>query len=64
MNRQNRCKYSPEFRSEQSRSEIPVGRYSEPETLALLAVFLASPLARHITGTVMPVDEGFRKYAF
>ena len=38
MNRQNRCKYSPEFRSEQSRSEIPVGRYSEPETLALLAL--------------------------
>ena len=32
--------------------------------LACLAVFLASPIARYITGTVMPVDGGLKKYAY
>jgi 3-oxoacyl-[acyl-carrier protein] reductase len=57
-------KYSPEFRAEQSAKEIPVGRYGEPEELAALAVFLASPLASYITGAVLPVDGGLRRYAF
>ena len=64
MSEQIRRKYSPEFRAEQSAKEIPVGRYGEPEELAALAVFLASPVAAYITGTVMPVDGGLRKYAF
>ncbi len=64
MSEQIRRKYSPEFRAEQSAKEIPVGRYGEPEELAVLAVFLASPVAAYITGTVMPVDGGLRKYAF
>ena len=64
MSEQIRRKYSPEYRAEQSAKEIPVGRYGEPEELAVLAVFLASPLAAYITGTVMPVDGGLRKYAF
>jgi 3-oxoacyl-[acyl-carrier protein] reductase len=64
MSEQIRRKYSEEFRAEQSANEIPVGRYGEPEELAALAVFLCSPLARYITGTVMPVDGGLRKYAF
>jgi 3-oxoacyl-[acyl-carrier protein] reductase len=64
MSEQIRRKYSEEFRAEQSAKEIPVGRYGEPEELAALAVFLCSPLARYITGTVMPVDGGLRKYAF
>ena len=63
MSEQIRRKYSPEFRAEQSRKEIPVGRYGEPEELAVLAVFLSSPLAGYITGAVMPVDGGLRKYA-
>jgi 3-oxoacyl-[acyl-carrier protein] reductase len=41
-----------------------VGRYGEPEELAALAVFLASPIARYITGAVLPVDGGLRRYAF
>ncbi len=64
MSEQIRRKYSPEFRAEQSAKEIPVGRYGEPEELAALAVFLSSPVAAYITGTVMPVDGGLRKYAF
>ena len=36
----------------------------EPEDLAVLAIFLASPRARYITGTVIPVDGGLRRYQF
>ena len=64
MSEQIRRKYSEEFRAEQSANEIPVGRYGEPEELAALAVFLASPVARYITGAVLPVDGGLRRYAF
>jgi len=64
MSEQIRRKYSEDYRAAQSSSEIPVGRYGEPEELAALAVFLASPLARYITGAVLPVDGGLRRYAF
>lgn len=64
MSEQIRRKYSEEFRAEQSARDIPVGRYGEPEELACLAVFLASPLACYITGAVLPVDGGLRRYAF
>jgi len=64
MSEQIRRKYSPEFRAKQSAEEIPVGRYGEPEELAALAVFLASPVACYITGAVLPVDGGLRRYAF
>lgn len=64
MSEQIERKYSEEFRAAQSKHEIPVGRYGEPEELAALAIFLASPIARYITGTVMPVDGGLRRYAF
>ena len=64
MSEQIRRKYSEEFRKEQSEREIPAGRYGEPDELACLAVFLASPIACYITGAVMPVDGGLRRYAF
>ncbi|MEO0429684.1 MAG: SDR family oxidoreductase [Pseudomonadota bacterium] len=64
MSDQIRRNYSPEYRAEQSRTEIPVGRYGEPEELAALAVFLCSPLAAYITGTMIAVDGGLRRYQF
>jgi 3-oxoacyl-[acyl-carrier protein] reductase len=64
MSEQIRRKYSEQYRAEQSAKEIPVGRYGEPEELACLAVFLASPIACYITGAVLPVDGGLRRYAF
>lgn len=64
MSEQIRRKYPEEYRAEQSAREIPVGRYGEPEELACLAVFLASPVACYITGAVLPVDGGLRRYAF
>ncbi len=64
MSEQIRRKYSEEFRARQSAEEIPVGRYGEPEELAALAVFLSSPVAGYITGAVLPVDGGLRRFAF
>lgn len=56
--------YTPEYRQWQCENEIPVGRYGEPEDLANLVTFLASPRASYITGAVIPVDGGLRKYQF
>jgi len=56
--------YTPEYRAWQSEHEIPMGRYGEPEELAALIVFLASPRAQYITGAVIPVDGGLRRYQF
>ena len=39
-------------------SAIPLGRPNEPEDIAALAVFLASPGARNITGQSFNVDGG------
>ena len=56
--------YPPEFRERESREDIPVGEYGQPEDVANLVCFLASPRARYITGAVIPVDGGLRRYQF
>ena len=38
---------------------IPLGRIGAPEDIALPAVFLASDMARYITGVTLPVDGGY-----
>ena len=56
--------YSPEVREKYARDDIPLGELGQPEDVANLVVFLASILGRYITGTVIPVDGGLRRYAF
>ena len=56
--------YTPEYRAWQSEHEIPVGEYGQPADIANLVCFLASPRARYITGAVIPVDGGLRRYQF
>ena len=64
MSEQIRRKHDERERNAFAEEEIPVGRYGEPEELARLAVFLASQYSGFITGTVIPVDGGLRRYAF
>lgn len=37
----------------------PLGRWGEPEDVAQAVVFLCSPAAAFITGTIVPVDGGY-----
>ncbi|MGB7181811.1 MAG: SDR family oxidoreductase [Burkholderiaceae bacterium] len=42
---------------------IPIGRFGDPDELAILVVFLASEPARYINGTQIPVDGGMLRMA-
>jgi 3-oxoacyl-[acyl-carrier protein] reductase len=57
-------RYSPEVRAREAAEDIPLGRYGDPADIAHLACFLVSPLAAYITGTIIPVDGGLRRYLY
>ncbi len=44
-------------------ANIPIGRFGDPAELAAVATFLASPLASYVTGAVIPVDGGMRRFS-
>jgi NAD(P)-dependent dehydrogenase (short-subunit alcohol dehydrogenase family) len=41
------------------KAATPMGRLAEPDEIAAAILFLASPAAAMITGTILPVDGGF-----
>jgi gluconate 5-dehydrogenase len=41
------------------RTQIPMGRYGEPEELGPLAVYLASDASRYMTGAALVIDGGY-----
>jgi 3-oxoacyl-[acyl-carrier protein] reductase len=55
---------TPELEREYAQAEIPMRRFGEPEEIGAVAMFLASPLASYVTGTVIPVDGGSSRFAF
>jgi 3-oxoacyl-[acyl-carrier protein] reductase len=54
---------TPENRKAFIDTNIPIGFFGEPEDMAYLVAFLASPLARYITGEVIHVDGGMHRFA-
>jgi NAD(P)-dependent dehydrogenase (short-subunit alcohol dehydrogenase family) len=48
---------TPQF-AEPIRSRLPLGRFGEPEDVAGLALYLASPASDYVTGGVFVVDGG------
>ncbi|HEY3685165.1 MAG TPA: SDR family oxidoreductase [Streptosporangiaceae bacterium] len=64
MSEQIERNYDPAYRQHQSTHEIPVGSYGEPADIAGLVCYLAAPSAGYITGAVIPVDGGLRRYQF
>ncbi|MFG1285059.1 SDR family NAD(P)-dependent oxidoreductase [Xanthobacter autotrophicus] len=45
------------------KANIPIGYFGEPADIANMALYLASPLSRYITGAVIPVDGGMHYFA-
>jgi NAD(P)-dependent dehydrogenase (short-subunit alcohol dehydrogenase family) len=42
-------------------ASIPLGRIAEPDEVASLCVYLASPLAHFVNGTMIEIDGGQEK---
>jgi len=52
------AKEKPEM-VENFQSQVPLGKFGEPEDLGPLAVYLASDAARYMTGTAILIDGGY-----
>ena len=48
-----------EWAAEKIRKLVPLGRWQDPEDIAAMAVFLASPRAGNVTGQTINVDGGY-----
>jgi len=48
-----------EWAGDKVRRVVPLGRWQQPEDVAAMAVFLASPRARNVTGQTVNVDGGY-----
>jgi 3-oxoacyl-[acyl-carrier protein] reductase len=55
---------TPELQAAFVAQNIPAGRIGDADELASVVVFLASELARYVTGVVVDVDGGMRMYAY
>lgn len=53
---------SKQEQEEWAQTQIPTGYIGDAEDVALMAVFLCSPRARYITGEVIYVDGGAKRY--
>jgi len=56
-----RARQNPDYMAHFA-TRIPMGRLGTPDDIAAPAVFLASDMARYITGVTLPVDGGFLSY--
>ncbi|MBO9151619.1 SDR family NAD(P)-dependent oxidoreductase [Chitinophaga sp. GCM10012297] len=56
--------FTAEERRQFAQNNIPLGDFGQPEDIANMAAFLASPRAGYITGAVAVVDGGLRYHPF
>lgn len=54
---------TPEARQAFIARHVPIGYFGEPDDIAHLVAYLASPLARYLTGEVIAVDGGLHAFA-
>lgn len=50
---------APEEVREINKKSVPMGRFGRPEEISYLALFLATDMARFITGGILSIDGGF-----